>query len=135
MMFNAGGEVLKNADIIVPVPLHRRRKFFRKYNQSALLAAALAGRLDANKTKYAPSLLKRVRATTPQTKLNYKERKENVYDAFSVLKNAQIEGKTILLVDDVMTTGATMNACAKALLEAGAKRVNGLVFARVSVGS
>lgn len=131
MMFNAGGEVLKTADIIAPIPLHRRRKFFRKYNQSALLAEALTK--HATKAEYMPNLLKRVRATTPQTRLNYKERKENVFAAFELLKNTQIEGKTILLIDDVMTTGATMNACAKALREGGAKQVNGLVFARVSV--
>jgi ComF family protein len=130
MMFNAGGEVLKYADIIAPIPLHRTRKFFRKYNQSALLAQELAKKTK-DSVDYQPNLLKRIRATTPQTKLNYAQRQKNVADAFAV--HGDVRGKTILLIDDVMTTGATMNACARALKAAGAKRVNGLVFARVTV--
>lgn len=133
MMFNAGGEVLKNADIIAPIPLHRTRKFFRKYNQAALLAKELAKNKDISQANYVPQLLNRVRATTPQTKLNYAQRHKNVADAFQILAKTDVRGKTILLIDDVMTTGATMNSCAQALLDAGAKRVNGLVFARVTV--
>ena len=129
MMFNSGGEVLKGADIIAPIPLHRTRRFFRKYNQSALLAKELTNHAQA--VEYKPQLLSRIRATTPQTKLNYAQRQKNVAEAFRV--NADVAGKTILLVDDVMTTGATMNSCTKALLDAGAKKVNGLVFARVTV--
>lgn len=131
MMFNAGAEVLKDADIIAPIPLHRRRKFWRKYNQAALLAKELISH-DASHV-YVPELIKRFRATTPQTSLTYVERQKNVAEAFVVDANVDLQGKTVLLIDDVMTTGATMNSCAKALLDAGAKKVNGLVFARVTV--
>lgn len=131
MMFNAGAEVLKGADIIAPIPLHKRRQFWRKYNQAALLANELAN-YDAEK-EYASQLMKRIRATIPQTQLAYAKRQENVEDAFVVDDTIDVQGKTILLIDDVMTTGATMNSCAKSLKDAGAKKVNGLVFARVTV--
>lgn len=131
MMFNSGTEVLKKVDVIVPIPLHKRRKFWRKYNQAALLSQALMSHdVDAS---YEPQLIKRVRATTPQTSLSYAQRQKNVEDAFIVDESVDLQGKTVLLVDDVMTTGATMNSCAAALKAAGAKKVNGLVFARVTV--
>ncbi len=132
MMFNAGKDVLRDVDVVAPIPLHKMRKFWRKYNQAELLAQKL---LDAGvEAEYAPQLLRRFKATTPQTKLTYAERQLNVQDAFELEDGVNVEGKTVLLVDDVMTTGATMNECARALKDAGAKRVNGLVFARVTVG-
>lgn len=131
MMFNSGGEVLRNVDIIMPVPLHKWRKFWRKYNQSELLAVALMQHVERQNVACETNLLKRVRATKQQTKLSYGERQKNVRSAFVVTAPEQIEGKRILLIDDVLTTGATMNECARALKKAGAKQVNGLVFARV----
>lgn len=127
MMLIMGEELVKKADIISPVPLHFRRRFMRRYNQSSLLGLHTA---KESKKPYQPFLLKRIRHTKQQTRLNKLERKANVRDAFSISENIPITGKTILLVDDVMTTGATLSACAKALKEKGAKKVYCLTFAR-----
>lgn len=127
MMLGADGGLIAKADIIAPVPLHFWRKFHRKYNQASLLALNIAR--QSGKT-YEPLLLKRNKRTQQQTRLHRKDRKANVAGAF-VTSKADIKGKTILLVDDVMTTGSTISACAKTLKEQGAKTVYCLVFARV----
>ena len=108
------------ADVIVPVPLHPSRKKERGYNQSALVASAIGDRLGVGTNT---DLLVRTRRTATQTKLNAEERVKNVTGAFEVVHPEPVRGKGVLLVDDVLTTGATVNACAQALLEAGAKRV------------
>jgi len=128
MMLIMGSKLVSKADIIAPVPLHYRRQVMRKYNQASLLAANIA---KLTGKPYAPFLLKRTRHTAQQTKLHKKDRKSNVEGAFKVSDKTDIFGKTILLVDDVMTTGATLSVCAKALKERGAKKVYCLVFARV----
>lgn len=128
MMVSMGRELLEKTDIIIPVPLHSRRRLFRKYNQSALLGQQIAKQSGVD---YSPFVMKRVRSTTPQTRLSKKDREKNVKDAFSVTNKLAVEGKRILLIDDVMTTGATINECTAALKEAGVKHVNGLVFSRV----
>lgn len=117
-------------DMVIPVPLSRKRLFHRRYNQSALVAQELAQRLGCG---YAPSILQRVRHTTPQTGLTKLQRQENVRGAFAVPDAAltQLTSKQVCLVDDVMTTGATINACCKALKKAGASRVVVLTLARV----
>lgn len=117
-------------DAIVPVPLNRWRLAARRYNQSALLAAGLARR--AGKL-FAPDWLVRRRRTQPQTGFSRNEREENVRGAFEVPETCrpELEGKQILLVDDVMTTGATIAACTKTLLKAGVKQVRVLTLARV----
>ncbi len=127
---SAGGEMLGEADILMPVPLHRFRLFKRRYNQSAIIAKALSADLEI---KVMVDGLIRTRATPPQGHLKAKERFKNVKSAFRVnSKRAQdIKGKTIVLVDDVYTTGATVRECAKALLAAGAKKVHVLCLARV----
>jgi len=116
-------------ELIVPVPLHRRRLKERGFNQSSLLAKVVAKKtltpLDA-------SSLRRIRWTEPQTNLSGKERQRNVKGAFEVVKKDGIEGKKILLIDDVFTTGSTVAECAKALLKAGAKRVDVLTLAKVA---
>ena len=127
MMSTAGRDLISECEIIAPVPLHYRRKLKRKYNQASMLALNIA---KITGKAYAPKLLKRVKATKQQTKLSKKARKENVQDAFAAA-NMDIKGKKVLLVDDVMTTGATMSECAKALKTAGAKKVCCVVFARV----
>ncbi len=127
MMVGSGSELIGKADIIAPIPLHFMRKIARKYNQAALLARQVAKISEKN---YEPFLLKRVRRTKQQTKLHRRDRKSNVDGAF-VVANVDVFGKTVLLVDDVMTTGSTLSACAKALKERGARRVYCLVFARV----
>ena len=129
-MANAGRELIAGADAIVPVPLHWRRLWARRFNQSALLAeiiAKTAGRQVAH------AALKRVKATPQQVGLPKAERAVNVQGAFRVSAEgkAEVAGRKLLLVDDVLTSGATVDACARALLRAGAANVDVLVFARV----
>lgn len=107
-------------DMIVPVPLHPSRQKERGYNQSALVAHAMEARLGVG---VRTDLMARTRRTATQTKLNAAERAQNVAGAFEVRHPESVRGREILLVDDVLTTGATVNACSKVLLEAGAKRV------------
>jgi ComF family protein len=128
-MARAGRELLDDADALVPVPLHWRRLWGRRFNQAAALAkAASAGRIPV-----LTSALKRKRATTQQVGLSRSARAINVQGAFMVTEEgkAAIHGKQIVIVDDVLTSGATVDACARALLRAGARNVDVLVFARV----
>jgi ComF family protein len=129
-MHRAGGEFWAEADIIAPVPLHRWRLFRRRYNQAALLALRL-GQL-AHKTVIV-DLLARQRATPIQGHLSRKERQANVKGAFALnpAACADVKDRTVILIDDVLTTGATVNECSKVLLKAGARAVNVLVLARV----
>jgi ComF family protein len=117
----------KRFDVVVPMPLHWRREWQRGFNQSALLARATARRCGI------PMLnaVRRTRATATQAGLSNARRRENVAGAFRVRKTALVEGRRILLIDDVMTTGATASACALALKRAGAKSVTLLALARV----
>ena len=108
-------------DMIVPVPLHPSRKKERGYNQIALVAYAMEARLGI---RVRTDLMTRTRRTATQTKLNAEERAKNVAGAFQVTCPESVRGQEILLVDDVLTTGATVNACTQALLDAGAKRVS-----------
>ncbi len=128
MLLRRGGEMLKNSDCIIPVPLHWRRLIKRKYNQSALLANALAARVQKPCFN---SVLIRSKNTPSQGHKTRKARKENVKDAFMVKNAAHIKGKTVLLIDDVYTTGITLNECARALKSAGAKKVNALTLSRI----
>lgn len=129
-LLRAGGELLENADILVPVPLHRFRLLKRRYNQSALIALALA---RASGMACMPDALVRVRSTPGQGHLNFGERQKNVRKAFkpNARHAEKIKGARILLVDDVLTTGATVSECAKTLLRSGAARVDVLALARV----
>ena len=130
MMARAGRSLLSEADIIVPVPLYRRRLWQRRFNQSAHLAGELS-RL-AGKPWRGDILLRR-RRTRSQVGLDLAERRRNEKGAFEVTPDgaARIAGRTVLLVDDVRTTGATSGACAEALKGAGAARVSLLSFALV----
>jgi len=114
------------ADFICPVPLGVKRKLERGYNQAALIAYWLA--LDIG-LPYMPEALLRVKETTSQVGLGIKEREQNVQHAFSSIAKL-VNGRSFIVVDDVATTGATINACAQALLSGGAKRVYGLTIAR-----
>ena len=133
-MARAGGELLTEADLLVPIPLHRRRLMWRQFNQAQLLAEAV-GRACGRKVD--PVLLRRVKRTTPQVGLSRAQRASNVQGAFAVPVEARplVEGRAIVLIDDVLTSGATINAAARALLRAGAARVDVLVFARVVTGA
>ncbi|MDZ7359566.1 MAG: phosphoribosyltransferase family protein [candidate division KSB1 bacterium] len=113
--------------VLVPVPLHRRRGRHRGFNQSILLAQTVA---QAWNMTVLPRGLERTRFTKPQAKLDAAARLENVKDAFALASKSNLQGLTVLLVDDVLTTGATMNACAAVLKSAGATRVIGLALAK-----
>jgi len=113
-------------DIITPVPLSRKRKKDRGYNQAALLAKPLALGLG---TKYSSSALRRERHTLSQVGLNVDQRKHNVDGAFHASRSS-VAGKAVLVVDDVATSGSTLNACADALWHAGAENVYGMTLAR-----
>jgi ComF family protein len=128
-------------DLIVPVPLHPRRLRWRGFNQSELLANYISENLTPGlEIPVLNNVLFRKKNTTPQMKVRkYSERKENISDAFGI--NAQtadakmdiLKSKTILLIDDVATTGATLNECAKMLKQSGAKKVFGIVLARQEI--
>ncbi|WP_279358092.1 ComF family protein [Methylobacterium indicum] len=130
MMARAGAELLGEADLAVPVPLWRWRLWRRRFNQAALLARTAT---RGSGVPMAPELLARVRRTRQQVGLTRAARAENLQGAFRVPDAARprLLGKRVLLVDDVLTTGATANAAARALLRGGATAVDVLVFARV----
>jgi len=129
-MARAGHELFDGADALVPVPLHWRRLWARRFNQSAALAAEIG---KAANLPVELDALKRVRATPQQVGLSKAARAENVQGAFRVPKEhkSAVSGKRLILIDDVLTSGATADTCARALLRAGAARVDVLVFARV----
>ena len=119
---------MEQTDFLVPVPLHLKRLRQRGFNQAVLLALALFPDL---KNKVNPFLLERCRWTEPQTGLNGKQRRKNLRNAFELRHPARVEGRTILLLDDIFTTGSTVNECARTLRRAGAKEVRVLTLARV----
>jgi ComF family protein len=129
-LLQAGGELFNETDLIVPVPLHYKRLIKRRYNQAAIIARALS---EDTTIPWCSKTLTRIRSTLSQGNLSARQRYKNVQSAFSVPVQHQesLRGKTVLLVDDVYTTGATVKACAKSLLSAGAADVNILCVARV----
>jgi ComF family protein len=133
-MVRAGRELLPDADALVPVPLHWRRLWARRFNQSAALAGIIS---DSSGVPVLHEALRRVRATPQQVGLDKTQRAVNVQGAFKVApeRRAEIAGRRLILVDDVLTSGATLDTCARALLRAGAAHVDVLVFARVVAGS
>ena len=129
-MVVAGGELVAECQVAVPVPLHRRRLASRRYNQSAELARHICGQTGID---YQPMALIRARATRQQVGLDAGERQRNVQGAFRVPPERRplVEGRRVLLIDDVHTSGATTRACARALRRAGVSGIDVLVFASV----
>jgi ComF family protein len=127
----AGRELLAEADALIPVPLHWRRRWARRFNQSALLAATISAETGV---PVAAAALKRVKATPQQVGLTRSERAANVQGAFRVPEEGKpaVAGRRLVLVDDVLTSGATVEGCARALIRAGAANVDVLIFARVA---
>jgi ComF family protein len=132
-MLRAAGELIPDADLVVPVPLHRRRFFMRRFNQSAELARAFARLAGLD---HQPTVLLRRRITRQQVGLGVREREANVRGAFLVPPERRgiVKGKRVILVDDVYTTGATVAAATRALKRAGVRDVDVLTFARVLPG-
>lgn len=129
-LVRAAGGLARDADIVAPVPLHRKRLRQRRFNQSALIAQQAARHWQRD---YYPDLLQRQRATASQGNLGFSARRRNVRQAFGVsekYRNA-IEGRTILLIDDVLTTGATVEECSRILKRHGARQVYVATLARV----
>jgi len=123
LMIVSGARVLHDADLVVPVPLHRARKRARGFNQAAEIARHL--------TTPTVDALKRTRATMSQTDLPAEARQANVRDAFALRRRVDVKERVVVVVDDVSTTGATLEACARVLLDAGAREVRALTAARV----
>lgn len=130
LMVQAASDLLPDADLLVPVPLHRRRLVSRRYNQSALLCIALAADTGLQSV---PELLQRTRHTVTQGGLSASARRRNVQGAFKVRQGCAnlVRDARVLLIDDVFTTGATVEACSATLLRAGASAVDVLTLARV----
>ncbi len=122
---SGAAELVSAADLLVPVPLHSRRLRWRGFNQAILLARTFSD------LPLGLDTLVRRRPTLPQVKLSPRERQTNVKGAFAVPDPAAIQDKSVLLVDDVYTTGATVKECARALRRAGVARVEVLTVARV----
>ena len=130
-MARAGADLLADADLLTPVPLHALRLWRRRFNQAAALTAEIS-RQTGKPCNLAA--LRRVKATRSQVGLSRAQRAENVQGAFRLAEGAVVRGLNVVLVDDVLTSGATANAASRVLLKAGAKRVDVLVFARVVAG-
>jgi ComF family protein len=129
-MARAGEELLGEADMLVPVPLHWRRGWSRRYNQSGALARVIERQTGVPVVRDA---LRRIRPTQQQIGLSRSQRATNVQGAFKVSHDMvhKVQGRRVVLIDDVLTSGATTDACARALLRARAAQVDVLVFARV----
>lgn len=132
-MVRAGKEILNDADVVIPVPLHKSRLRERRFNQAAELARHISAECQI---EYAPQLLIRRKSTRQQVGLSQTQREKNVSGAFSVPSSGkiQLKGRRVLVIDDVYTTGATAKAVTRSLLRAGASNIDVLVFAKVETG-
>jgi ComF family protein len=130
LMTGAAGDLVARADVLVPIPLHWTRLFRRRFNQAAALAARMS---EISGKPMQPELLRRRKRTRQQVGLTRAERQQNVQGAFLVTEEARarVKGLSVLLVDDVLTTGSTANAAARVLLRAGAANVDVVSFSRV----
>lgn len=133
MMVHAGRELLADADLIVPVPMHRFRLWRRRYNQAALLATEIS---RASGVRVSLDALIRAKHTRAQVGLGRSERQQNLIGAFRIPpeKTVEVAGRRVVVIDDVRTTGSTLNACAHILRKAGAIRIDVLTFTLVATG-
>lgn len=120
--------ILKKYDIIIPVPIHKKRKKQRGYNQTALMAREIANSIDGLKVE--EKAVEKIKHTLPQSTLSKEQRKQNVQGVYKVEKKEKIEQKSIILLDDIYTTGSTVSAIAKMLKENGAKEILVLTIAK-----
>lgn len=129
-MYRSATSEITNADIIIPVPIHFLKRLKRKYNQSELLAQEVS---QLSGIKYEPRILMKIKKTLPQEGLSGKERRKNIVGSFGIDENFKdlIVDKNIVLIDDVFTTGATVNECSKVLKKFGAKTITVVTLARV----
>ncbi len=129
LMVNANRANVDEVDYIIPVPIHKKRLLQRKFNQSALLAKQISKDCNA---KFVPDMLKRTKHTPPQASLSAKKRKENVKGCFAINNKYAdvIPGTSVLLVDDVVTTGSTLNECSKILKKEGVENIYILTLAK-----
>lgn len=123
----AGREIFEGLDCILPVPLHRKREKIRGFNQAALLGRSIS---ELSGVPFLSGVLVKTRTTPAQVSLEAADRESNLKGAFEVRKAHQIAGKTVLLVDDVFTTGSTLKECAGQLEKAGAREIRALTLAR-----
>lgn len=119
---------LKSYDIIIPVPISKKRKQQRGYNQSELIAKKIAQNM--NGIEYYDQVLYKIRETIPQSKLDKKKRAQNLLDAYIVKNSELIKNKKVILLDDIYTTGSTVNECSRVLIGAGAKEIGVLTLAK-----
>ncbi len=119
---------LKNYDIIIPVPISKKRKKLRGYNQSELIAKMIAKQVD--KLEYRCDILYKPKDTLPQSSLDKEKRQENIQDAYYIKNEEVVQNKKILLLDDIYTTGSTVNECSKVLKQAGIKEIGVLTLAK-----
>ena len=120
--------ILKKYDIIIPVPIHKKRKKQRGYNQSELIAKEIASNLEGLECKC--SVVEKIKHTLPQSSLSKEQRKQNVQNVYKVINKEKIKNKKIILFDDIYTTGSTVNAIAKILKENGASQILILTIAK-----
>ncbi|MGL9717292.1 MAG: ComF family protein [Wolbachia sp.] len=126
-MYQTNQDIFQNAEALIPIPLHKMRLFKRKYNQAALLAKELS---KLSNSFYTPFAIRRLRHTTPQAGLSLKQREKNLKKAFKISDKEIIKNKIVILVDDVVTTGATVRSCSQEILNSGAREVRVLSLAR-----
>lgn len=120
--------ILKKYDIIIPVPIHKKRKRIRGYNQSELISNEISNKIKD--IEYQNKVLQKVINNKPQSALDKIQRKENVKNAYKVINKEKIKDKNIIIFDDIYTTGNTVNSCAKALKESGARKIIILTIAK-----